>query len=53
MVMAMVPAGPGMRVGYRTRDGRGIDLGRGENKSYDNGKQRGRNNQGENLFHGF
>jgi hypothetical protein len=42
-----------MRVGYRTRDGRGIDLGRGENKSYDNGKQRGRNNQGENLFHGF
>ncbi len=50
MVMAVVPAGPGVGVGNGI-SGRGVGLGRSESESYDDGKQRGRDYQGEELFH--
>ena len=51
MVMAVVATRPGVGVGYRF-SGRGIGLDRSESESYDDGKQRGRDYQGKELFHG-
>lgn len=50
VVVAVVAAGPGVGVGYRT-GGRGIGLSWGESKSYDDGKQSGRDDKGKELFH--
>ena len=51
MVVAMVPAGTGVGVGNGTSGG-GVGLGRSEGESNDDGKQRGRDYQSEELFHG-
>ena len=51
VVMAVVPTGAGVGVGNRTGGGR-IGLGRSEGESNDDGKQRGRDYQSEELFHG-
>ena len=51
VVMAVVATGTGVGVGNGTSGG-GVGLDRGKGESNDDGKQRGRDYQSEELFHG-